>query len=474
MTLSIAVIASILFANQFLDITEIVYAIYNSSAVARILPFIVVLFVFWLLLAVFVYFLVLSLIKTQLGLYFVILVLPMSALPFILLGYPQAVLNWSFMCRSSVVVFALMISIFWMIRTSLSERQQIRLPYLGSIIIFIALYSIHIIGIGPELRLSVIQSIFVLLSVSIFFYFIINYVKGYIEIYGIVKVMAISCILQAILSFFSYYYYVAIKGESIYSFSGFLRDYELFAEYLAIHVPIILFVIRKETGISKKVFTGGLVLVIFVLIATFSRGPLVSLFIGMVYYFIHLRKVEKLSGIFKSILLGVFMIGIMLFAVYMLLPASARIIERFLATDLSTMDTRRDVWLRFGDYFAEKPIIGYGMFYDIRSAKLFWPHSTYLFYLLTLGICGLLNYLIFLFGIIRKGLESARISHSIPQYYELTITLNSALIVFIIDGLKVDYQRYSNYQMFIWLIFALVVCLNIITKEKYIERCNKK
>jgi len=323
------------------------------------------------------------------------------------------------------------------------------------------LYAVHLFDVDPDLRMSVAQACLVFFALSTFFYFLISWVKDHATLEGIIRVMAIACIVQAVLSFFSYYYYVGIKGEKVYSFSGFLRDYELFAEYLAIHVPLLLFVIRNEADArAKKFFIAGLLLVLFVLIATAIRGALISLVVGMAYYFINIRKISNLANALKTAFFGIVGLAAALFAVYHLIPQSARIIERFLITDLSTLDSRRDVWLQFFNEFPKNPLLGQGMFYDALSSGLFWPHSTYFYYLLTLGSFGLANYLFLLFGILRRGFENARINCRIPRQFDCAVALNAALLIFIVDGFKVDYQRYSNYQIIIWMLFALVVAMN--------------
>ena len=374
---------------------------------------------------------------------------------------PQVLLNHVFVCRSSIIIFSLLLSMSWYMRNALTERQAIKLPFLFNVVAFLGLYLVHAVLVGADLRASVWQASFTFICVSSFFYFIIAWVRDEVMLRRIIKVMAVSCVVQAILSFFSYYYYVGFKGESIYSFSGFLRDYELFAEYLAIHVPLLIFVIRHESGKAmKRVFTAGLALIIFVLIATVIRGAISSLVLGMAYYFFHLRKIERISRIAGIIVLGVGICSLGLFAVYHLLPQSARIIERFIATDLSTLDTRRYVWLAFFDLFKEKPILGHGMFYNLPTAGFFWPHSTYFYYLMTTGVLGLGNYVFLLFRLMHQGWENLRRNQHNPVNFELAVALNSAFVIFVLDGLKVGYQRYSNYQLFIWLLFALIAALH--------------
>lgn len=89
-----------------------VYDIYMSSNVSNFLPFWLVIitliacigFVFWVLIFK----------NIDFCLKFILFVLPMSALPFIVLGYPLERLNQEFVCRSSVVFMVFILLFRWL------------------------------------------------------------------------------------------------------------------------------------------------------------------------------------------------------------------------------------------------------------------------------------------------------------------------------------------------------------------------
>ncbi|NCU32054.1 MAG: O-antigen ligase domain-containing protein, partial [Candidatus Moranbacteria bacterium] len=411
----------------------------------------------WILLCTFFYVTLLAIKHIQFGLEFIIFVWPMSALPFIVGGVPQAALNHIFICRSLIVVFAFLLSVSWFLQNFMQAKREICFLFLTHFLVFFVLYAITLLGVNEETLFNAINALIGLFFICSFFYFFITWVRGYSLINRILKVFALSCVLQAILSFLSYYYYVVLGGEDSFSFTGLLRDYELFAEYLAVHVPIFFFLIRNEDSkFLKNVFRVGLMLVLLVLIATVIRGALVALFVAMGFYLWRLRKITGLGYVVKTICYGVLLIGVIILVVHIFIPESSRIIERFLETDLSTGDSRRFVWVMFLDYFKEKPFFGHGMFYDLPTAELFWPHSTYFYFLLTLGIPGLLNFLILIIRLIKKGFENIRRSVPVSKHYEMAIAIQSAFFIIIIDGLKVGYQRYLNYQLFVWMVFGLI------------------
>jgi O-antigen ligase len=461
MKLVLAGVVAYFFARFFMDFTYLVHALYERTTISKILPFVVVILGFWFLLCVFFCILLVALKNIQLGLNFIIFVLPMSALPFILVGVPQIALNHVFICRSSILFFASLLFFSWFLQNVLVFKERVRLPLLSHLLVFLALYAGGVLHVENMLKASLYQSMFVLAVCGAFFYFVIAWIKDQKRLLLTLRVMAVSCIVQAVLSFFTYYYYVVLKGSDSFSFTGLLRDYELFAEYLAIHIPIFVFLVRNENDrFWRRIYAGGLLLIVFVLFATVIRGAIGAIFVAMLYYFHHLRKVTSVAATLKSmaVLLAVFAVGLL--AVYLLVPESANIIERFIETDLRTGDSRRTVWLMFFDYFRERPLFGHGMFYNLPTSGLFWPHSTYFYYVLTIGIAGLANYLLLLMRLVARAGANLKINRRDPLRFEMALALNASLIVFILDGLKVGYLRYSSYQLFIWILFGLIVALH--------------
>lgn len=463
----ITLIISIISAISLLNFEEVLFEIYCGSIVSTFVPFSLLLFILILFLFFIISFLYFIFKDVQRSLNFILIFLPMSALPFILLGYLKKELDRVFIYRSSIIFFVLILSFRWFISSAILVKiKKLKLTLIGPIFFLLFLYILNFFVVDSKHIKGAAESCVVFISCVIFFYFILSYINEEKNINIIIKILVLSCIIQVALSSLNFFYYLIIKGKSSLRVEGMLRDYELFAEYLAINIPLIFYFIRlKGNDIYKKITKLSLPFIILVLFATNTRGAIISLLLGLSYYLFNIRKNVSLIKMLKIVLTGCIITGAALIILYKIIPPSAHIIERFATMEIGILDTRRYVWQDFIEMFWQHPILGYGMVYDFGS-YLFWPHSTYFSYLLSMGTLGLVGYLVFLGGIIKRAFANIKINKDNLSNHELSVALNSSLIIFVVDSFKIEYLRYSNYQLFIWLIFALIVSLNEISIRK--------
>jgi O-antigen ligase len=355
----------------------------------------------------------------------------------------------------------------WLAMETLSQKiRKTDMPMLIPIVFFLIMHIVSIFRVPEEQIFGSIQASIVILSCAFFFYFIISYVESERKLYSIVNVMVLSCCLQVIFSIFSFIYYLVVKKVPDLRVEGLLRDYELFAEYLAIHIPLFFFAIRqtknKKLQFILKCF---LAVTIMVLFSTETRGAIISLIIGMGYYLWKMKRVLSVGRIIGMVAAGV-LVSVAAYALLaVVVPQSANLIERFQEMDIRSLDTRQVVWESFVDRFRQEPFFGKGVVYDLRS-YLFYPHSTYFYYLLTMGIAGLVAYILVVISVLKRGVANLRKAADDPVLYELAIVLNTMLIIFLIDGIKIEYARYSNYQLMIWLIFGLIFVLGSLRRQR--------
>ncbi len=456
----------IFFSLFYLNVNDFIFAVYSLTHISAILSISVVVTGVWVVIFTAGCGLLFALKDVKKGLEWIIILLPLSALPFILLGVPLGALNTVFICRSLLNLFIYLFFLKWFLDFSLVEKSGIRVPLFIVNLLLMMAYILDWIFVEDQIKFQVFQSCIILASCILFFYLIVNILRDEKSVVRIFEVMVIACIIQVLMSSLSFFYYLIIKGRTIFRVEGMLRDFELFAEYLAIHIPLFIFLLRNPGAIiPKKILKIFLMATIFVLLATSTRGAIVSLGCGLIYYIVKIRSKVRLSKITLQILGWGITVGIILIVLYRILPSSAQIIERFAGTKITTLDTRQYVWTKFWGYFIEKPITGYGVVYNLGS-YLFFPHSTYFYYLLTLGIPGLLSYFILIGTILFKGFKNVRMARTEGQFFEISIVTNTMFIMFIIDSIKIEYLRYSNYQLFIWLLFALVIAISELLIEK--------
>ena len=99
-------------------------------------------------------------------------------------------------------------------------------------------------------------------------------------------------------------------------------------------------------------------------------------------------------------------------------------------------------------------LFGVGPGIKSRTALLLnFPHNLFLYLSISLGIFGSTLYLVWFvwIGFSRQGKPLQDKSTQLT-----TIFFKAIIIFFIIDQLKIEYTRESNYQQIIWAYFALI------------------
>ncbi len=460
MRILFAILLSYFFVRFFLNVNDFIFFVYSLTSVSSFLPFPIVAIVVWLTLILGLIAILVTLKDVRRGIEWVIIFLPMSALPFIWLGVPLGALNNFFIFRSLLNLFVYILFFTWFLRFVVDKKYSLKFPLWPAVGMLLFAYLCNVSYVKEEIRFNVILSCIILISCVLFFYLIINFIRDENRLIRIVEIMVIACVVQVFLSSLSFFYYLIVKGRAFFRVEGMLRDFELFAEYLALHIPLFIYLLRNPGHlINRTALKIFMIMTIFVLLATATRGAIISLAFGLVYYVIQIRSRVSLPRIALQAAFWGFVVGMLLIILYKALPASAQILERFAGTNISTLDTRHFVWQKFWRYFQDKPIAGYGMAYNME-VYLFFPHSTYFYYLLAMGIPGCLVYLILLLSLFIKGRENVNRAHSEGNLFEIAAAINTMLLMFAIDSIKIEYLRYPNYQLFIWLLFALIVVVN--------------
>lgn len=464
----VLVVVLVIISNFFLNVSELIKVQYDFSLVKKFLPFNIILPVLWIIFFLLLMVFCLVLRSSSYLVNFLIVILPMATLPYVVLGWPLVFINKYFICRSSVVFLVFLLFSVWIANLSLYPRNvPVKLPFLGRITFLLATFFWGFFYVPHAERMGLLQTCLVLISCIMLFYFIINHLTDVNKLDTVLKILVFSCCLQLFFSLPAYFYYINIKGFTVLRIEGILRDYELFAEFLAIHIPLMLFFIRRaERTTSKMLLIVLMFLAVTVLISTQTRGAVIALIIGMSYYFLRMSNALSLGRVLRFVIIGLSMAALAVGLLTWFLPQTAGIMLRFYSTDISTFDTRSVVWQEFARAFVKKPILGYGAVYDFGS-YLFYPHSTFFYYLLSVGILGLSAYLFFVWGLFRVSFNNERLAKNDRMLFEVSIVLTSMLIIFFIDSFKIEYTRYSNYQLYIWVLFALIFVLsNIISRKK--------
>lgn len=266
-------------------------------------------------------------------------------------------------------------------------------------------------------------------------------------------------------------------GQRHYIASGaFLGDGNDFALSVNVAVPLGLFMMLESRRFLERAFYGGILLIlILAIVATQSRGGILSLVSVVLYLWI--KSDKKVLGI----------IGIGIISLVILASAPPQFFER-METMTQTGENmegsaqgRIAAWKAAVRMAADHPLTGvgaghfpvkYGVEYrpeGVPPTAIPWQtaHSNYFVILGELGIPGI----VFLVTIIVLNLKAgermlARVTAQRDNiestYYRLTISLNASMIAFAVGGAFLTALRHPH----LYLLAALLECGRYICNER--------
>jgi hypothetical protein len=113
------------------------------------------------------------------------------------------------------------------------------------------------------------------------------------------------------------------------------------------------------------------------------------------------------------------------------------------------------------------PILGQGPYYgDLPGHALWWPHNVYLFYANIVGYPGLVFFLMMMFGMftmLRPVVDDLR--HA--SYADAFLIMGRAqLFMFLLNEMKIDFLRNSNYTFQVWLLFSTWTAAYLVSRDE--------
>ena len=238
-------------------------------------------------------------------------------------------------------------------------------------------------------------------------------------------------------------------------------DFELLSEFCALSSLTLVFLILRTRELLPRLALGALLLLdIFVLFVTVTRGSVISLGVGLVYLLFRIRK--RLRVVPFTIAAATLVAGAALIRFYVKhFTLAGDIGARLESTHFVGLvpDTRVAAWSSGWEKFLEHPIIGHGPYYTMRTGVLlwYWPHNVYLYIANLVGIVGLTFFLWLVFRLIHLSSRSGEDLND-PNYARAFLLIaNTQMIVFLFDQVKIDYLRNPVYQFEVWLMFAVLV-----------------
>jgi hypothetical protein len=407
-----------------------------------------------------------------------------AALWMLLITYP---FPFSISWGTSNEIFMLLITLIVLLRITTGEfkltiDRKIRLP-----LIFILIsYLISFKNVSPDLMHLSLVNTFNFMSAATFMILIINFIDNEEKLRKTLNIMMISAALFIAFTIFEMYFpgktlipnwlYTQHKAKLIMRdirMGGPFHDYELAAEFFTLNAFFIFFMyIRSKRMAIRALFGIFLLIDLFMMFTTITRGAFFSLIAGTLYLLVLSRKDVSIVR-FSYIVIGLTVTLVVMEAVVANYTTSGSLFERVINTTFEkglVPANRGRVWVEAIERGMRNPLFGQGAGWDF--AKGFsqgdWPHCLYLFYFNITGLFGLATFTFFIYRIVRATISGMKASLATSPFPEaLMKIMHVVIVIFLFDQIKIEYLRNSKYTYFIWFLFGLIIAThNIINKQK--------
>jgi O-antigen ligase len=384
------------------------------------------------------------------------------------------------------VAFILVIFLVWLFRVTTKRapaphRSPFDLPVIG----LVMAYCLSFYNVEPPSHFPMAWAIFLnILTYFLVFYMTMHLIRTQADVRRILTAQSVSCLLVCLFAVYEQFHpgsalvpgwidfqqTRSTQGQGVRIGSTFL-DFELFGEFCALNLFIQMFLFTRASSRTRKYLLVGLMLLTFYcLLATVTRGAIVSLLAGLLYLaWLSRRRLNFVKLVTAvSLVVGVLYIGDFLVSNY---TTSKSVLDRLFGSRLERgfiPESRAPAWAQSLEAISEHPLIGHGPYYSIEKGLglEFWPHNVYLYYLHTVGAVGLAFFLWILWGLWRRSKPRA-LSLGSGSYVEgATLLSRVVLFVFLLDQLKIDYLRNARYSFFVWCLLGIIVAISGIAQRE--------
>lgn len=244
--------------------------------------------------------------------------------------------------------------------------------------------------------------------------------------------------------------------------------YEFFAELMAISVILMFVLARMSTSSAERLlWAGGMGACLTALVASATRGPFLALLVALVWMILGSR-----GAIPRKHVLGLLFGGVILLQVVAV--AAPHLVDQMivrLSEDLTradSMESREVAWKQAIEAIARSPLLGHGLVIPPGTWKggvSMNLHSLYLHLAYTVGIPGLLLFGGVMFRLFQISLVRARDPRQSPFVRHVMMGMNAALVLFLIDQLKIEYLRSPIDITVTWALFGVILCAEKLARQ---------
>jgi O-antigen ligase len=380
------------------------------------------------------------------------------------------------------VTFVLLIFVVWLFRVTTKRIQPPqKIPALAPVGLLVVSYLISFYNVEPAHIAVAWAKFLAFLSYLFLAYMVVNVVRTESDVRKLLTMQLISCVLVCLFGLYELTHAGTVLIPGWIEFTDTARegtrigstflDYELFGEYCALNVMLQIFLFTRATSKSRKFsLVLCLMLTLFCLFATVTRGALLTMFVGGVY----LAWMSRTKLNFQQVVIGVAAVVAVILAadtVVGSLGHSGSVLSRLEGTEFvgGVPDSRVGAWTYSVKYISEHPIIGHGTYYSIEKGLevRWWPHNVYLYYASIVGILGLSCFLWFLWELWKVTTPRAPSLGSGSYLQGARLCFRVMLVMFMIDQTKIEYLRNERYSFFIWFFFGLLVAVATAAKNEW-------
>jgi len=408
----------------------------------------------------------------------------LAALWMFLLMYPfPFAMSWG----TSNEVFIIIIAGVVLIRVatgvlSVTIDRKIRIP----LIILVVAYILSLRNVPPGLGKVAMVNTFNFLCAATFMVLITNFVDDEEKLRKTLNIMIVSTALfigftiiemlfpgKVLIPNWLYTVHkrsLVLKGLRM---GGPIRDYELAAEFFTLNAFIIFLMYARAKRMLYRAMYGGLLMVdIFMMFTTITRGAFFSLIAGTAYLLFLSRKELNIVRV-TYIVGGLVLALVVMEGVVARYTTSGSLFERVVTTTFErgiVPANRVGTWFPAIERGMQKPIFGHGAGWDFSRGleQGFWPHNLYLYFFNVVGFLGLGAFLFLIFRIVRSttaGIHASLTDSPLPEAFMKI--MHVVLIIFLFDQIKIEFMRNNMYIYYIWFLLGIIIAThNIILKRK--------
>ena len=380
----------------------------------------------------------------------------------------------------------LLLLVIWLLRVSqrqspLPHRSPVDVPIVGLLIMYmLSFYNVR----GDFFMVRGLQNFELFVGTVLMFYLIINNVRTNQDLERLHHFMLISAASIFLVALYELNHPAAVFIRGWIDFTATIgtefntrnvrvgsmfHDYELLSEYCAITLLLGMFVfLRARTPGRRLIYTLFLLLNVFIMFTTVTRGAIVALAMGLVYLlWIVRRHIKFVPFVIVSVATVVGFLTMNFYVAHF--TRSGDMIKRFMETRIVQgwmPDTRAETWHNAWGRALAHPILGSGpSFADIPGWHFWWPHNVYLYYANIIGFTGLLFFL-WLLGrclyLTRTPTDDLRD----PDYARAYLIIcRIQIVVFMINEFKIDYLRNNIYLFPVWVMIAVWVATAMVARS---------